>query len=464
MGLQKHISVPEIVYFVVNTVTLITPKSLNLAKLLQIVLHHPENPLAFRGTIYEPDDIHHYLGFLISKLFKAGKTALCNISTLDGVMELYRGTNDAIDNALFGVISHVEAHLARSCASRVSSWAVVESTENPLVSRVRGRLEVAINGKILARSVFHSVPNLVHAEPESLDVYLKSVKDNAVPVGKAYDPRFMLPALTFCLVSETHIMEAQAAVDRHGVSYAMVCLASEDKTIRQMATGFLQTVVSKLEDSPYRGKTQISHLVLGLLASLASQPEETKDEPLPSAMAIFLAQTTAVLANPTHFLYEKVMELLLRHPLLQLHDLPLMLSTLQVGEEHHKEVAWILNILTAGLKTERDLVLYRRRNVFGNLLGLYSSPNSSDRVKEKVLELLWNAAAIEGGGTTLITRNGVVAWIEQQLGVSQKEDLTLKRLAARLFEGSAKKHVEVWSRRNLVAHLVGEKARLGAKL
>ena len=460
-GLEKHINAPEVVCLAVNLVSLSSPKSLDLAKLLQIVLGHANNPLTQRDTI---EDVHHHVAFFISKLFLVGKTSLCNIGTLNGVMVLYRGINDHIDGLLLMIITYIEGHLARSCASSISSWSVAESTEKPLISNLRGRLEVVINAKLLERSVFHLIPNTSSDEFETLASYLAVVKGSAAPLGKAYDPRFMLPAITFCLVSTAHIMDAQAAISRNCVGYAMACLPSEDATIRDMATRFLSSVVSKLEESPYRNKTQISHLILGLLASLSSQEEDTKNQPLPSVMGIFLAQASQILANPTHFLYEKVMELLLRGPLLQLHDLPLMLSTLQVGEEHHKEVAWILNILTAGLKTEKDLLLYRKRNVFGNVLNLYISPNSTDRAKERVLELLWNAAAIEGGGTTLITRNGAIAWIEQMLGVSKEEDLTLKRLAARLWEGSAKAHVKEWSRGGLGAHFVGTRSRLGVQV
>ena len=448
----------------INLVSMSSPKSLDLAKLLQIVLGHADNPLSRRVTIDEAEDIHHHVAFLISKLFIAGRARLCNIGAMNGVMALYRGTTSHIDGILRMIIAYIEGHLARSCAASVASWTVAESTEKLLISSIRGRLEVVVNARLLAKSVFHLAPNTSNTEFQTLDLYLAAVKGNTTPLGKAYDPRFMLPVITFCLVSAAHIMDAQAAVERNCVGYAMACLSSEDAAIREMATRFLTSVVSKLEESPYRNKTQISHLILGVLASLAAQEGEMKDQPLPSAMGIFLAQASHILANPTHFLYEKVMSLLLRGPLLQLHDLPLMLNTLQVGEDHHKEVTWILNILAAGLKTEKDLSLYRKRNVFGNVLNLYISPNSTDHAKERVLGLLWNAAAVEGGGTTLITRNGVIAWIEQILGVSNEEDLTFKRLAARLWEGSAKTHVKEWSRGSLGAHFVGTRARLGMQV
>jgi len=463
-GLQRHINIPVVVYFVVNVVSFSSLRSLDLAKLLHLVLRHTENPLSLRGAIHQANEIHHYIAFLISKLFEAGKTSLYTIATLDSLMVLYRGTNHPIDCILLKAIQYIEGHLEQSCASRISSWSVLECTNKPLISRVRGHLEVSIDAKMLATSVFDTVPNSPNFVLHCLDTYLDSIKDNPIPVGKAYNPMFILPALTFCFISKSHVLEAQTAIDRHCFGFAIVCLSSNDKTTRQMAVGFLSTAISKLEDSPYHGKTQIRHLIFGLLASLSSQNAQTMDQPLPSATGIFLAQATQVLANPTHFVYKNIVELLLRQPLLQLHDLSLILSILQVGEEHHKEVSWILNILSAGLKTDQDLVLYWKCNVFDNILNLYTSPNCSERVKEKVLELLWNAAAIEGGGTTLITRNGVVAWVEQQLGVSQEEDFTLKRLVAKLSESLAKVHVREWSRGNLRDHFVGENAKLGVNV
>lgn len=110
----------------------------------------------------------------------------------------------------------------------------------------------------------------------------------------------------------------------------------------------------------------------------------------------------------------------------------------------------------------QDLNIYRLRNVFGNCLNLYICPHSTDRVKEKILELIWDAAAVEGGGTTLITRNGIMPFIEGQLslsGLSDKNRTCFKRLAARLYESSAKEHVKEWSKGNLKSQL----ARIYAK-
>lgn len=214
------------------------------------------------------------------------------------------------------------------------------------------------------------------------------------------------------------------------------------------------------------------------MAAKATEDGRAGLKPIPTIVGVFLAQAVQVLSNPGHFLYEKVNELLLRRPLLDLYDLPylLQISILTAGDEYQKEISWILNVLAAGLRTEevrcfriqygycltehdrlivQDLNIYRKRNIFGSCLSLYISPYCFDNIKEKIMELLWNAAAVHGGGTTLITRNGVISFIEEQLSLSENNKVSLKRLAARLYESSAKGHVKEWSQGNIPSHLVG---------
>lgn len=78
-------------------------------------------------------------------------------------------------------------------------------------------------------------------------------------------------------------------------------------------------------------------------------------EPLPTIVGVFFAQAVQIVSNPGHFLYEKVMEFLLRRALHDLADLPLMLqfSISTVGDEYQKEIGWILNVLAVGLRTEQ---------------------------------------------------------------------------------------------------------------
>lgn len=83
-------------------------------------------------------------------------------------------------------------------------------------------------------------------------------------------------------------------------------------------------------------------------------------QPLPTVVGVFLAQAVQVISNPGHFLYEKIMEFLLGRALQDLADLPrmLQLSISVIGDEYQKEIGWILNVLTAGLRTEQVYSLW----------------------------------------------------------------------------------------------------------
>ncbi|CAZ79733.1 unnamed protein product [Tuber melanosporum] len=458
-GLQKLIDTPEIVYFVSVVVSQLASKSLDARKLLQMVLGHSGNPLLFRGDT--PDEISHHMAFVIYRLFSAARLSQSTITTLDGVLGLYRGTNDLIDTALLNIIWSIEAHLAQSCANRIADWSILERAGGKsFISRVRGRLFVAVDSKKLARSVFQYSPckaTVSDVDLKTLKSFMSARAEQREIDSRTYNPEFLLPVLTYCLMSDNVIIDAQAAVEKHTLGFAIMGLCSYRKSSNSQARSYIKTAIAKLEASAYRERAQILHLLCAILASFTIYEKLDASQPLhiPTVVGVFLAQLVQVLSNPNHFLYEKVMELLLRQPLLNLHDVPHMISLSNIGEEYHKEVFWILNVLEAGLKTEEDLDLYRKRNVFGNCLNVYNSPYTSEKEKEKIIELLWNAAGIEGGGTTLITRNGIISWIENQLSrvLSVENRILMKRLGARLFESAAKEHINEWSKGDIEYHL-----------
>jgi len=129
--------------------------------------------------------------------------------------------------------------------------------------------------------------------------------------------------------------------------------------------------------------------------------------------------------------------------------------------DYQKEASWILTVLNTGLHNTNDLMLFHRRRVFEQCMSMYSQPFDNEKIREKIVELLWRAAGVEGGASTLITRHAVLAWVQQKIddvaagggegqeGVLRKNRVMLKRLAARLYEGSAKEHVKSWSKGNV---------------
>jgi nucleolar pre-ribosomal-associated protein 1 len=89
--------------------------------------------------------------------------------------------------------------------------------------------------------------------------------------------------------------------------------------------------------------------------------------------------------------------------------------------------------------------IYRRANVFERACSFYESPGSGLPVRRKILHLLYRSTQVRGS-TTLITRAGIVSWIQSQVpSLSDKEAPTFAAMAHSLYESSEQDRVVKWS-------------------
>lgn len=89
--------------------------------------------------------------------------------------------------------------------------------------------------------------------------------------------------------------------------------------------------------------------------------------------------------------------------------------------------------------------IYRRANVFERVFSFYNSPSAGFSAKKQVLHLLYRAVQVQGG-TTLITRAGIVSWIQGQLpGVTDNDASTLTAMAQSLYQSSDRDRADTWS-------------------
>lgn len=89
--------------------------------------------------------------------------------------------------------------------------------------------------------------------------------------------------------------------------------------------------------------------------------------------------------------------------------------------------------------------IYRRANVFERTFAFYESPSTSVSVKRKILHLLYRSTQVQGS-TTLITRAGIIGWIQSQLpAVGVKEASSFSALTSSLHASSDQERVAKWS-------------------
>ncbi|KAF2083918.1 hypothetical protein K490DRAFT_50448 [Saccharata proteae CBS 121410] len=241
--------------------------------------------------------------------------------------------------------------------------------------------------------------------------------------------------------------EVDEAVDDGNVGELMLCLCSEHTSIRRQALINLQKLMAKVQSSDYEEKEQM-YLLLGELTETARSVVD--QQPLPYLVGAFAARAVTVIATPTHFLYPKINAFLTKGPSWNIGRLPsywaekIILNPPEDDNCYWKEADWFLEFCYEGLRTPMDMEIFRVRNVFERILAIYDLPSVSGKMKVKVLRLLFRAAAV-GGSTTLITRSGILSWVQLQLSHKDGNEATHRRLAERLYSTCDHAKVDEWS-------------------
>jgi nucleolar pre-ribosomal-associated protein 1 len=110
-------------------------------------------------------------------------------------------------------------------------------------------------------------------------------------------------------------------------------------------------------------------------------------------------------------------------------------------------MSWLLTYILAGLQTQDDMNVYRKRRVFEKVFSAYNNPYLGSSLKEKILRLLFRGAMIEGGSTTLITRFSTMTWLQVQIALTG--GVALKVLMEDILQRADKRRVNHWSSNGL---------------
>ncbi|KAF2838715.1 hypothetical protein M501DRAFT_975439 [Patellaria atrata CBS 101060] len=245
--------------------------------------------------------------------------------------------------------------------------------------------------------------------------------------------------------------EVDEAVQEGSAAELILCLCSKYPDIRRQALYNIRKLMGRVKASEmsYEEWEQI-YLLLGELVESASPSlDETA---LPYVVGTFATRALAVQANPDHILYAKVNTFLLRGPTWEISKLPtywikaILLNSPTDDDGYHKEVEWLMDWLIDGLRTPEDLEIFRTCNVYERIISLFSAQQSSKALKRKILGLLIRTRSVEGGSMTLMTRNGILSWIESRLCLSEEKPTmkVLSQLARQLYEACDSKANE-WS-------------------
>ncbi|KAL1876555.1 hypothetical protein Daus18300_002799 [Diaporthe australafricana] len=242
--------------------------------------------------------------------------------------------------------------------------------------------------------------------------------------------------------------EADELVEEGYATSVLSLLTSEHTSIRKEALVNIAKMAAKIKDSSYEEKEQVWLLLSELVESCKGHVDAG---PIPNYITAFAQNALDVLKNPLHCLYGKLNMFLTKGPTWRLDKLPLVYDILQDGPElddtYYSELSWLFSYLLDGVQAEPDVALYHNTRLFERLLSLASNPYLRQNLRAQILRIIYRATCIRGGSTTLVTRFGIVSWLEAQSAAcdSQSERETYKALLRRIWETLDKERASVWS-------------------
>ncbi|KAL4872502.1 hypothetical protein BDV12DRAFT_161710 [Aspergillus spectabilis] len=242
--------------------------------------------------------------------------------------------------------------------------------------------------------------------------------------------------------------ELDVSLEQGRAAELLLCLCSEHEEVRRQALPNISRFMMKLKESKY-AEWRTAFILTGELLETVKQLGI--ESPVPWIVGECASSCLSVLLDPNHKLYGKVNKFLQKAPVWEVEKIPsywidkILLHEPELDDGYFEEVSWLLDLLIAGLRTERDMEIYRRANVFERVLSFYESPSAGFSAKKKIIHLVYRSVQVHGG-TTLITRAGIISWIQSQLPtVTDKDASTLTAMAQSLYQTSDHDRASKWS-------------------
>jgi nucleolar pre-ribosomal-associated protein 1 len=254
------------------------------------------------------------------------------------------------------------------------------------------------------------------------------------------------------------------AIDDGDIGELLLCLCSKHAEIRLQAVNGVRQLMATLETSirtttseeetseePRRhtANADLQQLYL-LLGETLESVELLGSEAFPYLGGVLAARCASILADPTQSMYSKISRFLTKAPAWNVQHLlsefwhAIVASEPDEDGTYHQEVDWFLDYLFDSLRTSQDMEYFRKSNIVEQLLGHYGSRSCAASAKEKILRLLLRATHVDGS-TTLITRCGLLPWVQMMLDSQDPRHRTLKTLALRAYETCDQDRVNEWS-------------------
>ncbi|KAK4360685.1 hypothetical protein RND71_019637 [Anisodus tanguticus] len=150
---------------------------------------------------------------------------------------------------------------------------------------------------------------------------------------------------------------------------------------------------------------------LRLLMSYLQNGIEKPWQKISSVTAIFVAEASYVLLDPSHDHYSAISNYLMRSPSANMKGIPLFQTFFwSISTNFRTERLWMLRLLYSGLNMDDDAQIYIRNGIFETLFSFYVSPISDHESKELIVQIVKKSVRIPKMARYLVEQCGLISW------------------------------------------------------
>ncbi|TRM62838.1 ribosome 60S biogenesis N-terminal-domain-containing protein [Schizophyllum amplum] len=407
--LQHALTLPHVLLFASELVQRVILKPVVVNRNIQAIVQNPK----FQRAAATSSPSREALVKLLYTLFQTHPTNTCQVTHVEPLLQIYRGTLSTSDRRILAIFQLFEEERNAPITSLLSRW----SSSSDLPSQTALEAVQSLDPILVLRTCL-SYPKWRE---------LSNPVDERVATWEEplYDPVFLM--LLFAqMILECPPSSALAWVDMFRtniVSLLIRMMSARDDELRELAANQLSSLWLCLEGTDMQEKDHVVY-VLSLLKDTLPRPEvDGVPKRLPTYTTLIFAHALRAIFYPTNFIYPLTARFLLQRPLLDVDDVPMLYGMLySSNDDWKKERGWILKFLADGMCGTDDWRVFRRRHTWDLLASMFQSSPKDRALRSGVLEVLANLTSLPQAVTSLVLKSGLLPWIEMQTRDAREEE------------------------------------------
>ncbi|KAF5371492.1 hypothetical protein D9615_009605 [Tricholomella constricta] len=406
--IQNRLAHPLAVKLITALLSNVHLKPVVVNRHLQSILQHP-NFFKLCASATPDGRTRDAIVQLLHVLFYLHPTNTCQVTHVEPLVHIYRGTLSPADGQILSIFQLFETERKVSIASLLSQW-----SSDPNVPSANSLEAVQSLDAILVLRTCLNFPRWRSLEELRTD---KATSQEA----QLYDPVFLM-LLCAQTLAENPPESAFAWVElfrTNVVSLLIKALSSKDGAIRDIAMCQIAALWQYLESADIQERPHLLH-ILSLLKDVLPSPADEAPRRLPSYTTLLLLHALRGIFYPSNFIYPITARFLLQRPELDTNDVPMLYNMLySSSDDWKKERGWIIRFLSDGMMSTEDWRILKSRHTWDLLASLFQSSEDDRALRAGILEVLANLTCNNQATTSLVLKSGLLSWIEIQLVASK---------------------------------------------